>query len=194
MYLYGASGHAKVIIDILRANQIEINGLVDDNPNIQELLGIPVLHQSNGLSLFIISIGNNQIRKKIAEQLKTSFGKAIHPSAIISPNSMIDEGTVVMQGAIVQSCATIGKHCIINTGASVDHECVIEDYVHISPHATLCGNVHVGEGSWVAAGSVVLPGVKIGKWSVIGAGSVVAKDIPDGVLAVGNRCRVLKKI
>ena len=194
MYLYGASGHAKVIIDILRANQIEINGLVDDNPNIQELLGIPVLHQSNGLSLFIISIGNNQIRKKIAEQLKTSFGKAIHPSAIISPNSMIDEGTVVMQGAIVQSCATIGKHCIINTGASVDHECVIEDYVHISPHATLCGNVHVGEGSWVAAGSVVLPGVKIGKWSVVGAGSVVAKDIPDGVLAVGNRCKVLKKI
>ena len=194
MYLYGASGHAKVIIDILRANQIEINGLVDDNPNVQELLGISVLHQSNGLSHFIISIGNNQIRKTIAEQLKTSFGKAIHPSAIISPNSLIDEGTVVMQGAIVQSCATIGKHCIINTGASVDHECVIEDYVHISPHATLCGNVHVGEGSWVAAGSVVLPGVKIGKWSVIGAGSVVAKDIPDGVLAVGNRCRVLKKI
>lgn len=194
MYLYGASGHAKVIIDILRANQIEINGLVDDNPNVQELLGISVLHQSNGLSPFIISIGNNQIRKTIAEQLKTSFGKAIHPSAIISPNSLIDEGTVVMQGAIVQSCATIGKHCIINTGASVDHECVIEDYVHISPHATLCGNVHVGEGSWVAAGSVVLPGVKIGKWSVIGAGSVVAKDIPDGVLAVGNRCRVLKKI
>ena len=194
MYLYGASGHAKVIIDILRANQIEINGLVDDNPNVQELLGISVLHQSNGLSPFIISIGNNQIRKTIAEQLKTSFGKAIHPSAIISPNSLIDEGTVVMQGAIVQSCATIGKHCIINTGASVDHECVIEDYVHISPHATLCGNVHVGEGSWVAAGSVVLPGVKIGKWSVIGAGSVVAKDIPEGVLAVGNRCRVLKKI
>ena len=194
MYLYGASGHAKVIMDILKANQIEINGLVDDNPNVQELLGISVLHQSNGLSPFIISIGNNQIRKTIAEQLKTSFGKAIHPSAIISPNSLIDEGTVVMQGAIVQSCATIGKHCIINTGASVDHECVIEDYVHISPHATLCGNVHVGEGSWVAAGSVVLPGVKIGKWSVIGAGSVVAKDIPDGVLAVGNRCRVLKKI
>ena len=63
MYLYGASGHAKVIIDILRANQIEINGLVDDNPNVQELLGISVLHQSNGLSPFIISIGNNQIRK-----------------------------------------------------------------------------------------------------------------------------------
>lgn len=194
MYLYGASGHAKVIMDILNANQIEINGLVDDNLNIQELLGIPVLHQINGLSPFIISIGNNQTRKKIAEQLNTSFGNAIHPSAIISPSSTIDEGTVVMQGAIVQSCAIIGKHCIINTGASIDHECAIEDYAHISPHATLCGNVHVGEGSWVAAGSVILPGVSIGKWSVIGAGSVVAKDIPDGVLAVGNRCKVLRNL
>ena len=99
-----------------------------------------------------------------------------------------------MQGAVVQSCGCIGKHCIVNTGTSVDHECVIGDYVHISPHSTLCGNVHVGEGSWIGAGTTVLPGVKIGKWSVIGAGSVVAKDIPDGVLTVGNRCRILKHL
>lgn len=99
-----------------------------------------------------------------------------------------------MQGAIVQACAHIGKHCIINTGASVDHECIIEDFVHISPHSTLCGNVHVGEGAWIGAGTTIIPGVKIGKWSVVGAGSVVTKDIPDGVLAVGNRCKVIKKL
>ena len=194
MYLYGASGHAKVIMDILEANQIKIEGLIDDNPEVNELLGYPVFHQCNDLSPLIISIGNNQIRKKIAEKLDVEFGTAIHPSAIVSPKATVDVGSVVMQGAIIQSCAQIGKHCIINTGASVDHECIIGDYVHISPHATLCGNVHVGEGSWVAAGSVVLPGVKIGKWSVIGAGSVVAKDIPDRVLAVGNRCKVLKAL
>ena len=99
-----------------------------------------------------------------------------------------------MQGAIVQSDVCIGSHCIINTGASVDHECLIADYVHISPHCTLCGNVQVGEGTWIGAGSVVIPGVKIGKWSIIGAGSVVTKDIPDGVLAVGNRCKIIKNI
>lgn len=194
MYLYGASGHAKVIMDILEANQIRIDGLIDDNPEINELLGYPVFHQCNDLSPLIISIGNNQIRRRIAEKLDVEFGTAIHPSAVVSPSAKIGEGTVVMPGAVINADAVIGKHCIINTGASVDHECIIGDYVHISPHATLCGNVHVGEGSWVAAGSVVLPGVKIGKWSVIGAGSVVAKDIPDGVLAVGNRCKVLKKL
>lgn len=194
MYLYGASGHAKVIIDILEANQIKIEGLIDDNPEVNELLGYPVFHQRNDLSPLIISIGNNGIRKKITENISAEFGTAIHPSAIVSPKATVDVGSVVMQGAIIQACVNIGKHCIINTGASVDHECVIGDYVHISPHATLCGNVQVGEGSWVAAGAIVLPGVKIGKWSVIGAGSVVTKDIPDGVLAVGNRCRIIKEI
>ena len=194
MYLYGASGHAKVIMDILKANGVKIEGLIDDNPDIIELLRYPVYHQRTDLSPMIVSIGNNAIRKHIVEKLPVEFGQAIHPTAIVSHTAIIGEGTVVMQGVIVQACTRIGKHCIINTGASVDHECIVEDFVHISPHATLCGNVHVGEGSWVAAGTVVLPGVKIGKWSVIGAGSVVSKDIPDGVLAVGNRCKVIKKL
>lgn len=89
-----------------------------------------------------------------------AFGKAFHPSAVISEESEINEGTVVMQGAIIQSDVRLGKHCIINTGASVDHECVIDDYVHISPHCTLCGNVQVGEGTWIGAGSTIIPGVK----------------------------------
>lgn len=194
MYLYGASGHAKVIMDILEANQIKIEGLIDDNPEVNELLGHPVFHQRNDLSPLIISIGNNQIRRKIAEQLNVEFGMVIHPSAIVSPKATIDVGTVVMQGAIIQSCAQIGKHCIINTGASVDHECIIGDYVHISPHATLCGNVQIGEGSWIGAGTVILPGVKIGKWSIIGAGTVVTKDLPDCIVAVGNKCRIIKEI
>jgi sugar O-acyltransferase (sialic acid O-acetyltransferase NeuD family) len=99
-----------------------------------------------------------------------------------------------MQGAIIQASSVVGKHCIINTGASVDHDCNIADFVHISPHATLCGDVTVGEGSWIAAGATIIPGVKIGKWCVIGAGSVVTKDIPDYSLAAGNRCKIIKKI
>ena len=194
MYLYGASGHAKVIIDILSANQVQIDGLFDDNDAIRDLLGYPVFKSSDVRGPLIISIGNNQIRKKISERLHVSWGMAIHPSAIVSETAGIDEGTVVMQGAIIQSCVQIGKHCIINTGASVDHECQIGDYVHISPHCTLCGNVRIGEGTWIGAGSVIIPGVKVGKWSVVGAGSVVTKDIPDNVLAVGNRCQVIKKL
>lgn len=192
MYLYGASGHAKVILDILNASGVTIDALVDDNEEVNSLLGYPVFHGLYTLTPMIISIGNNKIRKVVSEKLNTTFGKAIHPQAIISATVQIGEGTVVMQGAIIQSCAEIGKHCIINTGASVDHECVIGDYVHLSPHCTLCGNVIIGEGSWIGAGSVILPGIKVGKWSIIGAGSVVSKDIPDSVLAVGNRCKIVK--
>lgn len=194
MYLYGASGHAKVIIDILKSQSLDVEAIYDDDENVCELLGIPVLHQKEKTSPLIISIGNNIIRKRIAENLSNDYGTAIHSSSIISPFATVGVGSVVMQGAIIQSCTTVGKHCIINTGATVDHDCDLQDYVHISPNVTLCGNVFVGEGTHIGAGSVVLPGVKIGKWCVIGAGSVVAKDIPDHVLAAGNRCKIIKTI
>ncbi len=194
MFLYGASGHAKVIIDILRANGVSIEALFDDNEMLTHLLDYSVLRPSEVCGPLLVSIGNNQIRKRIAESLTVDFGKAIHSSVILSPEASIGEGTVVMQGGIIQSCVTIGRHCIINTGTSVDHECVVEDYVHLSPHTTLCGNVHVGEGTWIGAGSIVIPGIRIGAWSIVGAGSVVTKDIPEHVLAVGNRCRIIKKI
>ena len=141
MYLYGASGHAKVIMDILEANQIKIEGLIDDNPEVKELLGYPVFHQRHDLSPLIISIGNNQIRRKIAEKLDVEFGTAIHPSAVVSPSAKIGEGTVIMPGAVINADAVIGKHCIINTvGVG---SCVIQ-----------C--LHIGKNCMIGAGSVVV--------------------------------------
>ena len=192
MYLFGASGHAKVIMDILRSQNIEIEGLVDDNPMIDELNGYKVYHQRIDLSPIIVSIGINSVRKKIVNKLKAEFGKAIDKTAIISSSANIGEGTVVMQGTIIQADAKIGRHCIINTGSSVDHECVLGDYVHVSPHATLCGNVTVGEGSWIGAGAVVKQGIKIGKWVTVGAGSVVVKNIPDNLTVVGIPAQTIK--
>ena len=197
VYLYGASGHARVIMDSLRASGYEIEALVDDNLELTELDMLPILHESRGLSPFIISIGKNDTRRKVAEKLTTegaTFERAIHPNAVLSPSTKIGEGTVVMAGALIHAFSQIGCHCIINTGASIDHECQLEDYVHVSPHATLCGNVSVGEGTWIGAGSTIIQGINIGKWCVIGAGSVVTKDIPDGYLAVGNRCKLIKLI
>lgn len=192
MYLYGASGHAKVIIDILKARDVKVDALIDDDETISELMSIPVLHQWSGQSPLVVSVGNNISRQQIVERLGANceYATVTHPSANISPNAKIDIGTVVMQGCTIQSEAQIGRHCIINTNSSIDHECVIEDFVHISPQATLCGNVHVGMGAWIGAATVVIPGVKIGRWSVIGAGSVVVSDIPDGAVAYGNPCRI----
>lgn len=195
MYLYGASGHAKVIKDIIEACGQSVDAFFDDNPSVTNILDVPVLHGYGGECPLIVSIGSNAIRKRIAERIgRGAFSVDVHPSAVVSPSASISEGTVVMQGAVIQAGASVGRHCIVNTGASIDHECVLGDYVHVSPHGTLCGNVSVGEGTWIGAGATVIQGVKIGRWCIIGAGSVVTKDIPDGSLAVGNRCRIIKKI
>lgn len=196
MYLYGASGHAKVIIDILRDNAIPVLGAFDKNPALKEVGGIPVLGAEIEEKLehpVIISIGDNTIRRRVSEKLEVTFGRAIHSTAIISPSAIIAEGTVVMQGAIVQADAVIGRHAIINTGASIDHDCRIENFAHISPGAVLSGNVQVGEGTHIGAGAVVIPNLKIGKWCKIGAGAVVIRDLPDGVTAVGNPARIIKE-
>jgi sugar O-acyltransferase (sialic acid O-acetyltransferase NeuD family) len=194
-YLYGAGGHAKVVIDILKSKQIIVPAIFDDNPDIDTFMGIPVSH-THIYSPLIISIGNNAVRKNIAERLdeQTFCPAVLARSVTVSDSALIEEGTVVMQGAIIQSSVKIGKHSIINTRASIDHDCFISDFVHIAPGAILCGNVQVGEGSFIGAGTTIIPGVKIGKWSVIGAGSVVVKDIPDSVIAYGNPCKYEKML
>lgn len=191
MVLYGASGHCRVVIDILEALKEPIDYIIDDNPELHDLLGYEVKRNTGYFDRGIITIGQNWIRKKIVESIDVKeYFTAIHPSAIISPRALIGYGTVIMQGAIVQSSANIGNHCIINTGASVGHDVKINDYVHIASHATITGGVEIGEGTWIGAGAVVRQQVKIGKNCMIGAGSVVIKDIPDGVTAFGNPCRV----
>jgi sugar O-acyltransferase (sialic acid O-acetyltransferase NeuD family) len=193
MILYGASGHAKVIVDILRANGDDVSEFFDDNESLKVLCGVEVVRPHDTDEAVIISIGYNAIRKKIVDSNHYRYGVAIHPSAIVSPSAVIGEGSVIMQGAIIQADAVIGKHCIVNTGATVGHECRIEDYVHVAPNSSLCGNVKVGEGTWIGAGTTVIPGIEIGAWSVIGAGSTVVRNIESNVTAVGCPCKVIHK-
>lgn len=197
--LYGASGHCKVIIDILRSNSIVVNALLDDNPRFETILNVPVVKTTNvtlsQINNLILSIGNNKIRKKISESLtNVTYGSAIHPSAIISNHTKIEAGTVIMAGVIINPDVTIGQHCIINSGAVIEHDCIVEDFAHISPGVSLAGNVTIGEGAHIGIGACVIQGVKIGKWVTIGAGAVVLNDIPDYATAVGNPTRIIKFI
>lgn len=198
MVLIGASGHAKVIIDILEKSNTEVSFLIDADPSILNLQAYKVFHDSE-YSLqpndeVIIAIGNNAIRKRLATSMNAIFGWAIHPSVQLADDVEIGQGTVLMASSIINSSTEVGNHCIINTAASLDHDCSLEDFVHISPNATVCGNVQIGEGTHVGAGATVIPNLKIGKWVTIGAGAVVIKDVPDGATVVGNPGRVIKKI
>ncbi len=195
VYLYGASGHAKVVMDIVRRAYMDVPYLIDDNPDVNELAGLPVVHSADDLSPIIVTIGDCQIRRKIVEKLgDREYITVVHPNAIKAESVKLGYGTVVMAGAILNPFTTVGNHCIINTGASIDHDCTIHNFVHIAPHCTLCGEVEIGEGTWVGAGTTVIQGKHIGKNCFIGAGSVVVKDIPDGCLCYGNPAKVIKKI
>jgi len=194
-YIYGASGHGKVILDILLANDIIVDGFIDDDPAKKTFSGLPVFRTpqiDQNEDKIILGIGNNIIRKKLAEKLNGNVISAIHPAALVSPNASIDEGTVVMQMAVIQTGTHIGKHCIINTKASVDHDCHVGDYVHVSPGATICGGVTIGDLSWIGAGATVIQNIRIGSNATIGAGSVILRDVPDNVTVFGNPGRMFK--
>ena len=194
--LYGASGHCKVIIDILQSNNQVISTIIDDAPKLNTILGFGISNASefdfSNVQNMILSIGNNNVRKKLAGELNTNFVTAIHPKSIISNSVIIGGGTVVMAGAIINPDTKIGAHCIVNSGAVVEHDCVIGDFAHISPNALLAGGVMVGEGSQIGIGATVIQGIKIGKWVTVGAGSVIIKDVPDYSVIVGNPGRIIK--
>ncbi|NLN33544.1 MAG: acetyltransferase [Flavobacteriaceae bacterium] len=194
MYLFGASGHGKVVAEAAEASGLEIKGFIDDNPDLKNIWEYPVLRTmpENTDKLFL-SVGNNFTRKKMAEKYSNlNFETIIHTSTAISLRAQIGNGSVVMAGVSVNADVKIGQHCILNTNSSIDHDCQIEDFVHISPNAALAGNVKVGEGSQIGIGASVIQGVKIGKWAMIGAGAVVIKDVPDFAVVVGNPGKIIK--
>ncbi len=192
--LFGASGHAKVVMDVITAQGNSVGCLYDDNPHGTKIQGKLINKASESIvsGPMIISIGSCQVRKLIAERYNVEYATAIHPKSIISASAKVGIGTVIMPGTIINADVKIGRHCIINTKASIDHECQIGDYVHIAPGVTISGNVEVGECSWIGVGACIKQGIKIGRNCMIGAGAVVVKDIPDNVVAYGNPCHIIK--
>ncbi|RCR68363.1 acetyltransferase [Larkinella punicea] len=196
MLLYGASGHAKVIISCLQGNQTDVEAIFDDDVRKKELLNVPVIgpyradYETN--NQLIIAIGDNAIRCRLAQRISHAYGVSVHPSAQIDPGVKLGEGCVVLHGSILQVDTLIGNHVIINTGASVDHDCMVGNFVHIAPGAVLCGGIRVDVGALIGAGAVICPNLAIGKWAVVGAGSVVTRPVPDYAVVVGNPARIIK--
>lgn len=180
LIIIGASGHGKVIADIAVRNGYEDIVFLDDDENVKECAGFPVVGKTCNAEKMegdkIVAIGNARIREKIQEGLSDVI-TLIHPDAVISRRVEIGEGSVVMAGAIINTYAVIGKGCIINTAASVDHDCILGDYVHVSVGSHLSGTVDLGDRTWIGAGATVSNNVNICGDCMIGAGAVVIMDI-----------------
>jgi sugar O-acyltransferase (sialic acid O-acetyltransferase NeuD family) len=144
-----------------------------------------------GADHLALAIGDNARRLELFTQLRPHIARAlIHPSAVVSPTARVGDGSVVCALCAINPEARVGCAAIINTGAIVEHDCTVDDGVHLSPGAVLCGTVSVGARSWIGAASVVIQGRCVGRDSIVGAGAVVVHDVPDGVVVFGNPARM----
>ncbi len=190
--IIGAGGHGRVIADMARALGDEVMGFLDDRDR-NCFSGMNILGKiaearafARMGTQFVIGIGDNQTRKRIAADLKGfPFATLIHPSAVVAKTARIGQGTVVMANAVISVSGEVGQHCIINTAASVDHDNTLEDYVHLSPGVCTAGNVFIGAETWLGIGSVVSSNLTICAHCVIGAGAAVVRNIVKAGTYVG---------
>lgn len=199
--IIGGGGHAKVVIESLRASGKAVAAIVDADPTPREVLGVPVVGddlklpqlREQGLSGLFVAIGDNRLREKLgrkAQGLGFVLVNAIHPSAVISPSARIGEGVAVMAGVAINADSHIGDLAIINTGAVVDHDCVLGAACHLGPASALAGAVTVGDRAFLGVGARAIPGVTIGADTTVGAGGVVVRDLPEAVLAIGVPAKI----
>jgi len=204
---FGAGGHAKVVIEILRSMQeYAIVGLLEPLSELRgtSVLGVEVLGDDSMMAelkqrgiehafIGVGSVGDTQRRREIFEKV-AGFGfqivPAIHAAAIVSSSAQVGIGPTIMAGAIVNANAVIGDNVIVNTGAIVEHDCVIGDHVHIATGARLAGGVHVGPGAHIGIGAVVRQKIRIGEGAIVAAGAVVVKDVPEGKTVLGIPAKI----
>jgi sugar O-acyltransferase (sialic acid O-acetyltransferase NeuD family) len=198
--LAGYSGHGFVVAEAALLSGLDLQHYADMREAVLNPFNLEYLGYEGDVAFegweddcnFILGIGDNTLRQKIAQLILSKNRKlanVIHPSASVSQHITIGTGNFIARNAAVNPMAVIGNYCILNTGCIIEHECVLHDSVHVAPGAVLAGNVTVGERSFIGANTVIKQGIKIGKDVVIGAGSVIIKNIPDGKKVAGNPSR-----
>lgn len=198
LVVFGASGHGKVVCDVLLSAGLGVAGFVDDDASRsgQRVLGLPVLGTSEWLAgkaaRVALGVGVNGARAKVAERclaLGATLITCVHARAVVAPSAVLGEGTIVMAQAVINPDATIGRGVIVNTAAVVEHDGVVGDFAHVSPRSVMGGACAVGAFSQLGIGATMRPGSRIGERSLVGAGAVVIHDIGDGVVAMGIPAR-----
>lgn len=210
--LWGATGQARMLRELLGHHGYKISALFDGSPTVQSPFpDVPLYRGQDGFDQwfretddaaqhsFMVAIGSDKgkDRVRIHQQLESHGLKAltaVHPTAYVADSVQLGEGTQVLPRAIICVDAQIGEQCIINTGASIDHECRLGQGVHLCPGVRLAGCVEIESFATLYTGAIVIPRIRIGEGAVVGAGAVVIRDVPPYTVVVGNPARELKRL
>jgi sugar O-acyltransferase (sialic acid O-acetyltransferase NeuD family) len=191
--IIGAGGHAKVVADALLAGGRHVLGFTAGGATDREypdvLPGLKVLGSDRVLSNYapmeidlVNGLGGvdcDGLRRRVQERLESEgwhFSGVCHPAALGSPFASVSSGVQLLAASVIQAGARIGPGSIINTAAIVEHDSVLDAYVHVAPRAVLCGNTQVGCNSHIGAGAIIRQGVRLGPNTLVGAGAVVVRD------------------
>lgn len=201
--IIGGGGHAKVVIEALRAAGFPPPlGILDPRPPAPEVLGVSVLGgnellgrlREEGACDAVVALGDNRLRQEMGGRLAAlgfRLPPVLHPASYRSPTAEVMKGAVVMARACLGTDALVGPLAIVNTGAVVEHDNRLGPAAHVAPGCALAGSVVVGDRALVGVGSSVRPGIVIGADAVVGAGSAVVQDVPPGARVGGAPARVL---
>lgn len=202
IFVCGAGGHAKVIIDIIRTlNLYEIEAVIETKSG-KPFLGIDLIEEDVFLNNFdkanvFIAIGENYSRQKVYEKYARKgflFPNLIHPTAVVSKSANLGVGNAVMANAVINPGASIGNHCVINTGSIIEHDCQIGDFVSCAPASVTCGECTLGEGVYLGANASIIHSKIVGEWSVIGSQSAVVKDVDAYTLVQGVPAKEIRSL
>jgi sugar O-acyltransferase (sialic acid O-acetyltransferase NeuD family) len=205
--IYGAGGLGREFLDLAGAAQAaaetwETIVFIDDD--VKE----PVVNQARvytfdafnevfpaGVAKIAIAVGEPQVRRILREKVASkgyALQSLIHPTAFIGAETRIGEGAVIQFGSFVSCNVTIGKNALLQANAVVGHDCVVGNDSVISIFASVMGSCVIGERAYIGVGCPVKEAASVGNDAIVGMGSVVLRDIPDGVIALGNPARVMK--
>lgn len=199
LILLGGGGHCKSVIDVAESAGYHILGVLDMPENVgMSVLDYKVIGTDDDIPLyvdkaeFIITVGfikNPRVRMKLYNRVKEAGGKLatiVASTAHVSNYASLGEGTVIMHQAIVNAGAKVGANCIINTCCNIEHDAVIGDQCHISTGAMVNGDCKVGKLCFIGSQSVLANGISICDDVIVGAGSLVRKNILKPGIYSGN--------
>ena len=196
----GSSGHARVVIDAARLRGFEVVGILDDGrPPGDVVAGVPVLGPVGDAARLaadahaagcVVAIGDNGVRGRLLERVAAAapalaWPAVIHPSAVVAADATIGDGSFIAAGVVIGSQASVGRGCLINTLACVEHDAVIGDGASLAPRATAGGASRVGAYAAVELGAALNRGASIGDDTVVTPGSVVIGSLPGCLVASG---------